>query len=63
VRVTGDETWFSFVDVETNELSKKPFTKQAEKLKQTLSAFQKADGNCFLGQERSVDGGIHARMG
>jgi hypothetical protein len=28
--------------------------------KQTLSAYQKADGNCFLGQERSAAGGIHA---
>jgi hypothetical protein len=28
--------------------------------KQTLSVCQKDDGNCFLGQERSVDGGIHA---
>jgi hypothetical protein len=28
--------------------------------KQTLSACQKANGNCFLGQERSADGGIHA---
>jgi hypothetical protein len=31
-----------------------------KKFKQTLSAFQKANGNCFLGQERSADGGIHA---
>jgi hypothetical protein len=29
---------------------------------QTLSACQKADGNCFLGQERGADGGIHATM-
>jgi hypothetical protein len=28
--------------------------------KQTLPAFQKADGNCFLGQEISADGGIDA---
>jgi hypothetical protein len=27
--------------------------------KQTY-AYQKADGNCFLGQERSADGGIYA---
>jgi hypothetical protein len=25
-----------------------------------MSACQKADGNCFLGQVRSADGGIHA---
>jgi hypothetical protein len=28
-----------------------------KKFKQTLSACQKADGNCFLGQERSADAG------
>jgi hypothetical protein len=26
-----------------------------------LSAHQKADGSCFLKQERSADGGIHTR--
>jgi transposase len=31
------------------------FTKQAEKV-----VCQKVDGNCFLGQESSADGGIHA---
>jgi hypothetical protein len=31
-----------------------------KKFKQTLPACQKAEGNCFLGQERSGDGGIHA---
>jgi hypothetical protein len=30
-----------------------------KKFKQMLSACQKADGNCFLGQERCADGGIH----
>jgi hypothetical protein len=30
------------------------FTKQAKKFKQTLSVCQKADGKCFLGQERSA---------
>jgi curli biogenesis system outer membrane secretion channel CsgG len=39
------------------------FTKQAEKLKQTLSARKLIDGNCFLGQERSADDGIHATRG
>jgi hypothetical protein len=33
---------------------------KSKKFKQTLSTCQKADGNCFLGQERSADGGIHA---
>jgi hypothetical protein len=59
-----DETWVSFVIDETKELSKqwmhtyspnKPNT-----LKQTLSACQKTDSYCFLGQERRADGGIHA---
>jgi hypothetical protein len=35
------------------------FAKQAEKFKQTLSACQKADGNCFLGQESCATGGIY----
>jgi hypothetical protein len=43
------------VDAHTN-------TKDAEKFEQTLSAFQKADGHCFLGQEVCADGGIHASM-
>jgi hypothetical protein len=34
------------------------FTKQAEEVQTNVC--QKADGNCFLGQERSSDGGIHA---
>jgi phage gp29-like protein len=36
------------------------FTKEAKKFKQMLSACQKADGNCLLGQERSANSGIHA---
>jgi hypothetical protein len=35
-------------------------TKQAENFEQMLPACHKADGNCFLGQEMSADGGIHA---
>jgi hypothetical protein len=34
----------------------------SKEFKQMLSACQKADGNCFLGQERGADGGIHATM-
>jgi hypothetical protein len=34
---------------------------KSKKFKQTLSACQEADGNCFLGQERSADGGFHMR--
>jgi hypothetical protein len=59
-----DETWVSFVNVETKEQSKQwMHTHSSNKLKkftQTLSSCQKADGNCFLGQERSAEGGIHA---
>jgi hypothetical protein len=51
------------VNGETKEQSKQwinyTFTRLAEKFKQT-SVCQKADGSCFLGQERSADGGIHA---
>jgi hypothetical protein len=36
------------------------FTKQADKFKQTWSTCQKVDGNCFLGQEKSADGRVHA---
>jgi hypothetical protein len=35
------------------------FTTQAEKV-QTNVVCQKVDDNCFLEQERSADGGIHA---
>jgi hypothetical protein len=63
VRVTGDETWLSFVTVETKRQSKQWMhthsPKKPKKFKQT-SARKVIDGNCFLGQERSADGGIHA---
>jgi hypothetical protein len=56
VRVTGDETWDSFGNVETTEQSKQWMhthsRNKPRKFKQMLSAFQKADGNCFLGQDR-----------
>jgi hypothetical protein len=54
VQVTDNETWVSMVSAEAHT-----FTKQAKMFKQTLSAYQRAVGNCFLGQESSVDGGIH----
>jgi hypothetical protein len=64
VRVRGDETWVSFVNVETKEQTKRRMHTRSpnklENLKQTLSARKPTDGNCFLGQERSADGGIHA---
>jgi hypothetical protein len=61
---TGDETWVSFVNVEAKEQSKQWMhthsPNKPTEFKQLLSACQKADGNCFLGQERSADGEIHA---
>jgi hypothetical protein len=63
VRVTGEETSVPFLNVETKEQSMQWMHTHApdkpKKFKQT-SACQKADGNCFVGQERSADGGIHA---
>jgi hypothetical protein len=60
IQVTGEETWVSSVSVETEEQSKQwMHTHSPDKLKefkQTLSASHKADGNCFLGHERSADG-------
>jgi hypothetical protein len=64
VQVTGDEVWVSFVNVEAKEQSKQWMhthsPNKPKKFKQTLSSCQEADGNCFIGQERSADGGIHA---
>jgi hypothetical protein len=56
-----DETWISFVNAEPKGPSKQWMhtSNKTKKFKQTLSACQKADGNCFLGQEMSTDGGIH----
>jgi hypothetical protein len=52
------------VIVETKELSKQWMhthsPNKQKKFKQMLSACQKAGGSCFLGKERSADGGIHA---
>jgi hypothetical protein len=51
------------VNVETKEQPKEQMRthspNKSKNFKQT-SACQKADDNCFLGQERSADGGIHA---
>jgi hypothetical protein len=60
--VRGDGTWFSFVNVEAREQSKQwMFTHPPDKLKkfEQTSAHQKADGTCFLDQERNADDGIH----
>jgi hypothetical protein len=62
VQVTGDETGVSFMNVETKGQSKQWIhihsPNRLKKFKQT-TAYQKADGICFLGQEMSADGGIH----
>jgi hypothetical protein len=57
IQVTGDdETWVSFVNVETKEKLKQWLhthsPNKPRKFKQTLSACQKADGISFLGQDR-----------
>jgi hypothetical protein len=60
VQVTGDETWVSFVNVETKEQSKQWMhtypPNKPKQFKQMLSACQKANGNCFQRQERSSNG-------
>jgi hypothetical protein len=61
VQVTGDETWISFVNVETKEQSKQwMHTQSPNKLKEfkQTSACQNSDGSCFLGHERCADGRI-----
>jgi hypothetical protein len=54
------------VNVETKQQTKQWIhthsSKKPKKFKQT-SACQKANGNCFLGQEKIADGGIHATRG
>jgi hypothetical protein len=58
--VMGDETWVSFVNIETKEQSKQwmhTFTKQ-DKIHLNVCC-QEADDSCFLGQERIAEGGIH----
>jgi hypothetical protein len=64
IRVSGDETCGLFMNVKTKEQSKQRMRTHSpnklKKIKQTLSACQKPGGNCFLVQERSADGGIHA---
>jgi hypothetical protein len=55
IRVTSDETWVSFFNVETKEQSKQWMSTHSpnkpKKFKQKLCACQKAHGNCFLGQK------------
>jgi hypothetical protein len=59
--VTGDETWVSFVNVETKEQSKQWMhtysPNKPKKFKQTLSTRMLKE--LFLGQERCADDSIH----
>jgi hypothetical protein len=62
VRVTGDETWVSFVNVKSKEQSKQwkhTHSPNKPKIFKYTSASQKADGNYFLRQEKRADGRIH----
>jgi hypothetical protein len=62
VRVTDDETFHLWTlkhwSSQSTGCTHSP--NKLKKFKRMLSACQKADGNCFLGQERIADGGIHA---
>jgi macrodomain Ter protein organizer (MatP/YcbG family) len=61
VRVTGDETLVSFVNVETKEQPKQwMHTHSPNKLKKFK---QTSARNSFVGQEKSADGGIHRTKG
>jgi hypothetical protein len=63
IDVTGDKS-VSLVYAETREQSKQWMhiysPNMLKKLNKNLSSCQRADETCFLGQERSADGGIHA---
>jgi hypothetical protein len=63
--VMGDKTQDSFVNIETMKLSKQwmhtySSNKPNSLNEPWLSARKLIDGNLFLGQEKSADGGIHA---
>jgi hypothetical protein len=53
--------WVSFVNVETKEQTKQWMHIHSPNKPKNLkiNVCQKADAKCFLGQERSADGGIH----
>jgi hypothetical protein len=55
-------TWMLFVNVETKEQSQQWMHTHSPKEPKYVSTnvCQKADGNCFLGQKRNINGGIHA---
>jgi hypothetical protein len=63
VRVTGDETWVSFVNVEIKGIQRSEFTHFHQTSRKSLEkrCLPETDGNSFLGQERSADGGIHTK--
>jgi hypothetical protein len=63
VQVTGEETWVSYVNVETKEQSKKWMhthsPNKPRKFEQMFLPARKRKAT-FLGQERCTEGGIHA---
>jgi hypothetical protein len=68
VRVTGDETWVSFVSAETKEQSKQwmhtHLPDEPKSLNKSCVLGRKLIyGKCLLGEERNGDGVIHATRG
>jgi hypothetical protein len=60
MRVTGDETWISFVDVETEEQSKWMHRHSSNKLKK----FKQTSARKLMAVvSLDADGGIHAARG
>jgi hypothetical protein len=55
VQVTGDYTWVSFVNVETKEQLQQWMHTHSPNKPKNLNVCQKADGKCFLGQERNAE--------
>jgi hypothetical protein len=63
-RVASVEIWGSFVTVKMKRQWKSTRSlNNLKMLKQTLSACQKLNGKCFLGQQRSADYRIHGTRG
>jgi hypothetical protein len=60
LQVTDDETWVQFMNLKpkSNHSPNNP-----QKNKQLLFECHKSNSNCFLGQERSAYGRIHATLG
>jgi hypothetical protein len=64
IRIPGGETWFSFVNVETKDSQSSGCIYIHQTCRKSLDELcQKTDINCFLGQERSANGRMHATKG